>query len=70
MIESFLTSFSSTYLSLPEITQAFIVVIAVMAVSMAGPFYNNRTVGIWADHLDDDRYFWMLPRHFIGFDEV
>lgn len=44
MIKSFLTSFSSTYLSLPEITQAFIVVIAVMAVSMAGPFYNNRTV--------------------------
>src|SRR5258708_2007637 len=44
MLVSFLASFTATFLSLPEVTQAFIVAIALMTVLMVGPFYNNRTV--------------------------
>jgi DNA anti-recombination protein RmuC len=44
MFASFVAAFTAAFSSLPEITQAFIVIIALMTVLMVGPFYNNRTL--------------------------
>ncbi len=44
MLTSFANALSTTFLSLPEVTQVFVVTIAVMTGLMVGPFYNNRTL--------------------------
>ncbi len=44
MVASFVASSMAFFSALPEVTQAFIVIIALMTILMVGPFYNNRTL--------------------------